>query len=269
KVVQLRTIWNLNVRLWRAVLQYVNYNEIVTAAAGKENRASERQKRKDTIEMNLKCLLFKIIYLTSIIFLVIGCASYDTVKKPASQVDGLKEIIIVQDSITVHYSPYFDDDLCKKYLGIKPSSAKMIPSLLKIENNSSKILKVNLEKSSLNVSDEQCSSLELEDAFDRAKRSGAEVIAWQIGFGLIGASIAANNVTSANRSLEEDFHSKYFKPTLLNSGKTAQGVIFNQYPSGKAIRNCSFNLNISDLSSQKEINISILIPDSSLTIRRD
>lgn len=223
---------------------------------------------RNKINMHYKIGMLRMISLPVIFGLLFGCASYETLKKQDTSDDGFKEIIISEDSITVHYFPYIDSILCKKHLGIKPSRAQMIPSLLKIENNSTKIIKVNIEKCTLNISDEKCSPLELEDAINRARRSGAEVVAWQVGFGLIGWSIAANNVTSTNRSLEEDYHSKYFKPTLINSGKTAQGIIFNQLPSVKSYRNGNFNLNITDLSSQNTINMNISIPDSILTIRR-
>ena len=211
---------------------------------------------------------FGILCVSVIFSLVGGCASSSAMKRPASHDEGYREIVVTQDSITVHLFPYIDSALCGKYLGIKPSSAHMIPSLLRIENNSSKILKVNLNKCSFSIAGKACLPLEPEDAFDRAKRSGAEVVVWQLGFGIIGASMAANNVTSANRSLEEDFHSRYFKPTLINSGKTAQGIIFNQYPSGNSFHDCIFTLNMTDLSSPADMNVTITIPDSLLTLWR-
>ena len=149
--------------------------------------------------MHFKFRMLRTLSLPVIFGLLGGCASYETLKKQDTQDDGYREIVTTQDSITVHYFPYIDSILCKKYLGIKPRSSQMIPSLLKIENNSSKIIKVNLEKCTLNISNEKCAPLELEEGLNRARRSGAEVVAWQAGFGLIGWSIAANNVTSTNR----------------------------------------------------------------------
>jgi len=197
-----------------------------------------------------------------------GCASYEPVRKGALSEEPSREVVVSRDSVTIHYFPYIDSSLCSYFLGIKPARTGLAPSLLKIENNGPGILKVNLDKCVLEVGGDQCAPLAIDEVLARARRGGAEVVALQLGFGIGGMLAGANNVTSTNRSLEEDYHAKYFKPTLISPGKTAQGAVFNRFPDKTNFHNCVYHLNMTDLSSQEEITLSIQVPDSLLTTRR-
>jgi hypothetical protein len=173
---------------------------------------------------------------------------------------------MTQDSISIHLSPYIDYSLCQKYLGIEPNKAHIIPSLLKIENNSSRLLTVVLEKCSLEISGTKSFPLSLQDAIDKAKLSYAKVVVYAIVFGVptggILAILTANNITSVNQSLEEDWHLKYFQPALINPGTISKGVVFNQFPRIKELHHCIFKLSMMDMKSQQEFTINLQIPDS-------
>jgi hypothetical protein len=185
--------------------------------------------------MNRRYRSFVWLCVLPMVFLVFsGCASYEPAKSsgPAATNEPKgKEIVARDGSVEVHLVPLFDKERAQPYLGIDPAQSKTMPVLLRVVNNGDEPVKVELQDSCLLVGeDEQWRTLSLPEAIDRALRSDAAVVGWGIGFGLIGWMVAADGAAGTNRTLEQDYHAKYFKPTLINAGASGQGVVFFDVP---------------------------------------
>jgi hypothetical protein len=163
-----------------------------------------------------------------------GCATYEPAQSSgpaAGSEPNEKEIVVRDGSVEVHLVPLFDKARAKPCLGIDPAQGKIMPALLRVVNTGDLPVKVELQDSCLLVGqDERWRTLSLPEAIDRALRSDAAVVGWGIGFGLIGWMVAADGAAGANRTLEQDYHAKYFKPTLINGGASGQGAVFFDVP---------------------------------------
>jgi len=163
-----------------------------------------------------------------------GCTSYGPAKHPelAPPSEGSADEIVAGDStFEIHFVPLFDKERANAYLGINPARSKIMPALVKVVNLDKQPIKVDLRGSYLVVDpNEHWNSLELGEAIRRALRNDAEVVGWMFAFGLPAWYAAAGNAANTNRTLEQDYHAKYFKPTLINAGASGQGVVFFDAP---------------------------------------
>ncbi len=166
-----------------------------------------------------------------------GCATYDTQKNISNSESNIlgKEYFVTVGDIDFRCCSLAAKDTSQKYLGIDPASTGMVPLLLKVRNNGSNPVKVDLTRCFLANSQgsEIFKALALSDATERARRSDAAVVGATLAFGMIGGLISGSQTAQANRTLEQDYYDKYFKPTLINTGSEGQGVIFFDTPEEK------------------------------------
>jgi hypothetical protein len=172
--------------------------------------------------------------LSTVLAVLSGCTSYEPAKSrgaaPVNEAN-VKEIVVHDGSVEVHLVPLFDKARAQPYLGIDPAESKIMPVLLRVVNSGAAPVKVELQDSYLAVGqDAQWRTLSLPEAIDRALRSDIGVVGWGIGFGLVGWAIAADSAASTNRTLEQDYQAKYFKPTLINGGASGEGAVFFDVP---------------------------------------
>jgi hypothetical protein len=159
-----------------------------------------------------------------------GCATYETQKissAPGSSTLS-KESSASMGAVSFRCVSLADKDASRNYLGVDPSSTGMVPVFVKVQNNGDHPIKVDCAKCFLTASagGETFRALTVNEACERARRSDAHVIAATFAFGMMGAIISGTHVAEVNRTLEQDYYDKSFKPTLLNSGAEGQGVIF-------------------------------------------
>ncbi len=191
--------------------------------------------------------------------LLIGCASY----APAEKANMTPTDILNRNAAVVNSAPcefrvvvLKDRELAKNYVGIDPFKSSMIPVFLKVNNYGSDLIKVDIPDSSLSSDGgESFSSLTIEQAVEIARRSDAEVVGWYIAFGVMGALVSGSNTASVNKSLEEDYHSKSFKPTLINTKSSAEGLIFFSVPADKQKLLHSVTIQLLDLTSHKSRSV--------------
>ncbi len=129
---------------------------------------------------------------------------------------------------------------------------------MKIANWGNDPIKVDFSASSL-VSDtgESFRHLSIDEAIEIARRGDAEVVGWTIAFGLIGALASGSNTASTNKSLEEDYHNKSFKPTLINTKSSGEGLVFFYVPADKLERVNTALIQLMNVTSQEQINVVI------------
>ncbi len=172
-----------------------------------------------------------------ILSITVGCATYETQKNvPASEGGTLsKESSVSAGAVDFRCCSLAEKNTCRNYLGIDPASTGMVPLLLKVQNNGNDPVKIDLTHCFLTTSQEgeTFNALALNDACERARRGDASVIGAAIAFGAIGAVISGTQTAQANRTLDQDYYDKCFKPTMINAGAKGEGVIFFDAPKEK------------------------------------
>lgn len=162
--------------------------------------------------------------------LLIGCATYSPSERAnLTPTDILKknEAVVSSESCEFHIVVLKDKDIAKSYVGIDPTQSSMIPVFMKIANSSNHLVKVDISGSSLLTdAGEPFQSIPIDEAIEKARRSDAEVVGWTIAFGLMGGLVSGGNTASINKSLEEDYHQKSFKPSLINTKSSGEGLVF-------------------------------------------
>lgn len=161
---------------------------------------------------------------------LIACATYSPAKRAnLTPADILKrnEAVVNSEPCEVHVVALRDRELARNYVGIDPFKSSMIPVFMKIDNYGNDIIKVDLSGSLLlTETAESFQSLPIDEAIEKARRSDAQVVGWTIAFGLVGAFVSGDRIASTNKSLEEDYHNKSFKPTLIKGKSSGEGLIF-------------------------------------------
>jgi hypothetical protein len=196
---------------------------------------------------------FRAVILT-LLLLATGCASYETQKTPiAAQATGAeKEVVASNHLLEVRAVPMLEQEVAKPYLGIDPASTGLAPILFRIRNAGAGPVKIDLPLSYLSSrSDEKSPCLSIDEACRRALRSDAEVVGWTFGFGIVGGLASMSKVAEANRALESDYQKKQFKPTLINSGGSGEGVVFFDVPKEKQPHIRSVVIAYQDLGSNQ------------------
>lgn len=197
-----------------------------------------------------------------------GCASYEPAKHPdpaASSGEISKEIVATADSIELRLIPLFDAERAKPYLGIDPATSRIMPAVLKVTNTGNEPIRVDLQDSSLRIGDnERWATLSLTEAIDRALRSDAHVVGWTIALGLPAWLISADQAAATNQTLEQDYHAKYFKPTLINAGGTGQGVVFFDVPRKSECRISAAMIRLRKLDTDQPVDVSVPIGEDVL-----
>jgi len=169
--------------------------------------------------------------------LLAGCATYSPAERgeltPADILKG-KEAVVSSESCEFRVVILKDRDLAKRYVGIDPAESSMIPVFMRIANSGNRLIKLDASGSSLlTAAGEPFQSLTIDEAIEKAMRSDAEVVGWGIAFGTVGAIVSASNTASTNKSLEEDYHKKSFKPNLINTESSGEGLVFFHVPPEK------------------------------------
>jgi hypothetical protein len=211
---------------------------------------------------NITLILFKTVLFLMLISLVVGCATYQPEKSAAIKDDILKERTTYNDHLfEIQLISLKDKEKAKAFVGIEPEESDMVPVFIKFQNKGNDPIKLDLSQTFLNSkSGENFQSLSIEASIDRARRSDAEVVAWTVGFGLIGAIASGSNTATVNRSLEEDYHAKYFKPTLINGNCAAEGLLFFNVPRDKQSEIKNASLSVLNLNSNNKASISVDLP---------
>ena len=204
----------------------------------------------------------------ALVTILIGCATYQPgdAPSPITEDDILQDqVVLTMDSLEFHLAPLTNQQIAKKYLGLDPLKSNMLPVFMRVHNSGNQIVKIDISLSFLlTTSGESYPALALEQSIDRAMRSHGEVVAWTIGFGLIGALASGSQVASANRTLEEDYLAKRFKPTLINAEGSAQGIVFFDIPAEEQGNISSAVIHVLNLTTNDAKHISI-----NLTKRND
>lgn len=196
--------------------------------------------------------LFVWLWVVLLLFLA-GCATYKAQKIPLAQASGgLKnEVLLTVDSIEVRCVSLGKEEDCQTYFGVD-SSADMLPVLVRIRNDTGNPLKVNLSSSYLITSSgARCRLLSLEESFGRARRGEGSVEAAAVAFGVTGVLVSGSQTAKANRSLEQDYHEKYFKPTLINTGGQGEGVLFFDVAGIEDVHVGSLTITLLDVSTNE------------------
>lgn len=204
----------------------------------------------------------------ALVTILIGCATYQPgdAPSPITEDDILQDqVVLSMDSLEFHLAPLTNQQLAIKYLGVDPLKSNMLPVFMRVHNSGNQIVKIDISLSSLLTSSgEGYPALTLEQSIDRAMRSHGEVAAWTIGFGLIGALASGSQVASVNRTLEQDYLAKRFKPTLINAEGSAQGIVFFDIPAEKQGNISSAVIHVLNLTTNDAKHIAI-----NLTKRND
>ncbi len=187
---------------------------------------------------------------------VAGCASYDAKNITSVSMRGtsVKEFATSVDGVDVRCCPLVDREASQKYLGIDPSSAGVIPIFLSIRNNTDSPLKVEVGKC-FTATDSRggiFNALTIGEASERARRSDVVPVVWSsMIFGVAGMIIAGNQVAEVNRTIDQDYHEKSFKPTLINSGFEGKGIIFFDVPKEEQTSITSLVLTTTNLNTME------------------
>jgi len=171
--------------------------------------------------------------------LVSGCASY----KPAANTQTLYERISKaittelstgSDHIRMQVFPILDDKLAKTNVGVTPSASGMLSVFVRVENGAENPVKVDLANSFLLINGEKYPSLAAESAVERAQRGDAVPVAGMtVLFGLIGGIATGSVIATGNRTIEEHYQEKSFKPTLINTKSCGSGLVFFEFSKEK------------------------------------
>jgi len=168
---------------------------------------------------------------------LIGCVSYEAKKVSAPEGTSLgSEFFANTGAVEFRCYSLANPDASRLYLGIDPASTDMVPVMLKVANNGSSPIKLELHDCLLKSipGGETFGALTLKYACERARRSDvAPVLGAILVFGVAGAFVSGNQVAETNRTLEEDYYRKSFKPALINSQCEGQGIIFFDVPKQK------------------------------------
>ena len=84
-----------------------------------------------------------------------------------------------------------------------------------------------------------------------------------LGFSVLPMLVAADNSARTNRTLEDDYQAKFFKPTLINPGGRGQGLVFFDYPKDKSSPVSFGVIPISRLATEDSIEIKVEVPHPS------
>lgn len=197
-------------------------------------------------------------------FFLTACATYNTQKIPATLESGVarKESVVTIDRVRFHSISLDGKEDRHTYLGLDSASSNMVPVLLSVENHGSDPLKVDLSRTFLSSTvGENFKSLTLEESCDRARREGAApVLGASVLFGLVGATMSGAQIASTNRSLEEDYYQKYFRPTLIDTGSSGRGVLFFDVPAGKHQGIRSLIVTLVNLGTSKTTQVCLDFP---------
>jgi hypothetical protein len=207
---------------------------------------------KTTALFGLPCFL--------ILPLILGCATYEPTNKLASLSNNpeLKQVQITDRGLELRASVFKDPQVAKSYVGIDPVKSEMMPVLLRVRNTNDHPIRVDLTRSLLlSGSGEAFSSLSTDQSIEKARISDAEVVGWTVGFGLIGALISGSRTAAANRSLDEDYQRKSFKPAVIMSKGIGEGLVFFGVPADKQESVSSIVLHTSDLDRKEFKSIAL------------
>lgn len=204
-----------------------------------------------------------LVPLVAAVFLT-ACASYKTEKIPDTLESGVarKESVITIDRVQLHSISLDGTEDRHKYLGLDSASSNMVPLLLSVVNQGSDPLKVDLSRTFLaSTAGENFKSLTLEESCDRARSEGAvPILGATVLFGALGATASGAQVASTNRSLEEDYFQKYFRPTLIGAGSSGRGVLFFDVPADRRQRMLSLVVTLVDLGMGKTTQVRLDLP---------
>ncbi len=207
-----------------------------------------------TLKIICRHLLIGMILLISV-----SCVS----TRPAREPRQFAEIISSQDSITFKFHPFFNIKECKEVFGYDPKETLVFPIYLTIENNSSKIIKINFDKSYLIINDQKQPIINAETAkffiSVQSRRGGSSLIS-----GPNGNIYMYDDQSNNRRNFEEGFQAGIFNPSLLNSRTTGRGSIYSKFPTQEKLLSAKLNIYYNDLTSNNESTIEISIPDSLL-----
>jgi hypothetical protein len=130
--------------------------------------------------------------------------------------------------------PILDDKLAKTNVGVTPSASGMLSVFVRVENGAENPVKVDLANSFLLINGEKYPSLAAESAVERAQRGDAVPVAGMtVLFGLIGGIATGSVIATGNRTIEEHYQEKSFKPTLINTKSCGSGLVFFEFSKEK------------------------------------
>jgi hypothetical protein len=179
---------------------------------------------------------------------LVGCA---TSYKPASSPQALQErlsqggsnieISAASQDVKFQVYPLLDEKVTKTNLGILPADLDMLPIFLKVENVSQNPIKVDLLNSFVVSGEERNPSMMVEDVVGRIKKNDPQAaLGMGVVFGLVGGLAGAtvgvavgaiiDSSTVGSRTIEEHYHDKSFKPTLIIPGSSGSGIVFYTLP---------------------------------------
>ena len=201
------------------------------------------------------------LYSCLIVSATVGCATYD-----ARKVSSIQEISTLCKQSSANMGPVgfrccslAGREAGESYLGLDPALAGMVPVLLRIQNNGNNPVKVDLANCFVctDAREETFKTLTPSEACDRARRNDAHVIAVGIAFGPAGALISGAQAAEVNRTLEQDYHDKSFKPTLISSGFEGQGIIFFDVPKERQLSLNSLIVSTIDANTMEQREVII------------
>jgi hypothetical protein len=177
-------------------------------------------------------LLWAVLGLSSLA----GCASYEPNEHAVSGTEpdwATEGVVVESDAVKVRLVPLWHEDTAMQYLGIVPAKVGMLPVALTVENRLREPIKLDLADTYLKTtSGERWFIVPVSEATSRALAADAKTVdtlVLAVGLAYLPASSAYGRKA---HSLEEDYHIKSFKPTLINGGAAGGGVLFFEFPEG-------------------------------------
>jgi hypothetical protein len=169
---------------------------------------------------------------------VLGCVSYQATSLPsfaAPEAGAPESTSHEQEGLSIALMPFLTPAVAKRYLGLDPVKAALVPIYLRVANTGVGPIRVDLQASVL-LTDRgrEVLWLPFDQAVERARPAewGHVVLPHavvKLAPALAGVGIAYGagaNAGNVNQEIEQDFLAKAFRPSVIPPGGTAAGLVF-------------------------------------------
>ncbi len=145
------------------------------------------------------------------------------------------------------------DSQSQRFFGFEVSRVRLLPAVLACKS-AAPALRVEVEDAKACGAWGRSAVLPIDQVITQARHSMVGPAFATLAFGLVGGIAAGAPIDSANRSIEQDFRAKEFRPRVLNPGDEAFGAIFFRLAQGSE-RAAAVVISTVDLASGERTEI--------------